>query len=487
MRLIIRVAACLIVLATFAAAAEITPDGARNLATTLRLWLAKMLGPDAPELPVIATAAGNHYQVRVPLVGLRTQGAAPAVTASARPLSDGRWALDDVRLPSRFSITAPHPLPFAPHGTATVTVADQQVHALIDPSLASPSSFDGQLTGIVVTTTGAHVSREQHIDHYVAAGSLVPATDGLLDLTEDATMAGWRSAAVTATGHAVGSAVHRAEVHVRVKGLAADRVGPTISALVSLVVALPGPTGVRKLDLTPEAYAALHRLVLALHGIATSARLDETLDGAQFEMAGIGAAAADRIRLGTGGAASGGFLRVWFDIGIEGLSVPGLPPDKAIWLPRRIALQPTVSGVPIAALNRLLAEATEPGAAAVAARDRAALFAAGSLTIGVNALQFVIGPAEFDGAGSLLLLSPSEREGQARISAKGFDALADQIRNDPAAQGAWRVLAMVRGLAKPEGDRLVWLLNLDRSGKLTVNGVDMSAVLGGPHGNSGVP
>jgi hypothetical protein len=489
MRFIFRVFACLIVLATCAAAAEITPEGARALATTLRTWFARMLGPDAPELPVTATAAGDHYRVLVPLVGLRTENAVPAVTASARPLPDGRWALDDVRLPPRFSIATPELLPFARHGRATVTVADQRAHALIDPSLASPSSFDVQLAGIVVTTTGAHVTREQHIDHYTATGSLVPATDGLLDLTEDATMAGWRSAAVIATGHAVGSAVRHAAVHVEVKGLAADRVGPTVSALVSFGVALPEPTIPPQVypDLTPQAYAALHRLVLALRGIATSGRLDETLDGVQFEIAGIGAAAADRVRIGTGGTASGGFLHAWFDIGIDDLSVPGLPSDSAILLPRRIALRPTVSGVPITALNRLLAAATEPGGAAAAARDRAALFAAGSLTIGIDALQFVIGPATFDGAGSLMLLSPTEREGQVRLAAKGFDALAEQIRNNPAAQGAWPVLAMVRGLAKPEGDRLVWLLSLDRSGKLTVNGADLSALLGGLHGKSGVP
>jgi hypothetical protein len=34
------------------------------------------------------------------------------------------------------------------------------------------------------------------------------------------------------------------------------------------------------------------------------------------------------------------------------------------------------------------------------------------------------------------------------------------------------MLILARALAKPDGDRLVWAIATDRSGKTTVNGVD---------------
>ena len=200
-----------------------------------------------------------------------------------------------------------------------------------------------------------------------------------------------------------------------------------------------------------------------------------------MEIAGLGGAAVDTMRLGMGGEAAGGLVRGWLDLGLDGLSVPGLPPETAALVPRRVTFRPTVSGVPSEALNGLLAAATEPGADAPGRLDPeiAALFAQGSLAVGIDALAFAIGPAEFSGAGSVLLLSPAEREGQARITATGFDALTEQARGDPALTMALPVLVLARGLAKAEGDRLVWSIATDRAGKLTVNGVDLSALMGG--------
>lgn len=254
-------------------------------------------------------------------------------------------------------------------------------------------------------------------------------------------------------------------------------------------MALPAPAHTRNEtagrvglpELTPAGLAALHRLVAVLPGIATALRIDETLGGVQFEIAGIGGAAIDRVRLGFGGEAPAGMLRAWFDVGIEGLSIHGLAAEQAALVPRMVSFRPSLSGVPVKALNRLLAVLTEPDGSSSARLDPeiAALFAQGSLTVGIEALAVAIGPAEFTGAGSLLLLSPTEREGQARIAATSFDALVEQARTNPRLAATLPLLILARRLAKPDGDRLVWTIAADRSGRTTVNGVALPGLPGG--------
>ncbi len=106
------------------------------------------------------------------------------------------------------------------------------------------------------------------------------------------------------------------------------------------------------------------------------------------------------------------------------------------------------------------------------------MFAQGSVTVGLEALSFMIGPAQFQGAGSLLMISQTETEGQARLTASGFDALMDAVRGNPDLQQALPVLVLARGLARTDGDRLVWDLASTRAGDITLNGVDVSALMG---------
>jgi hypothetical protein len=467
-------------LASGAAAANVTEQGAQSLANSLRGWFAMMLGPDAPDLPVRAAPEGDHYRVVVPVVGLRAKTAEPAVSAAARPLSDGRWQIDDISLPPTFAFAARPRRPGAEPGTATVIIADQHGEALIDPSLAGPSTFAVRGSGISIASSDASGSQEQRIDRYSAAGAVTPAAGALLDVSEDAEMAGWRSAAITPGEHATGSAAHLVRARMRIGGLARERAPAVVEALVGLGAALPAPVAGEKgsASLTPSGRAALHRLVLALSGIATSARFDETLEGVQFEIAGIGAAAVDQVRVGLGGVAAGGLLRAWLNFAADGLSFPGLPAGPAGLALRHVSFRPSVSGIPIDALNRLLAAASDDHGAGRLDREFAALFAEGDLTVGIEGLEVVIGPATFEGAGSVLLASPTEREGQARLSATGFDALLDQIRGNSRLQQLWPLFALARGLAKPEADRLVWTIAADRSGNLTVNGTDLSTLFG---------
>jgi len=483
MHVLTRIGFCVMLVAGGAAAGEIGPAGALALAAQLRAWFGEMLGPNAPALPVRAEVEGNHYRVSIPLLGISTPAAEPEVNAAARELPDGRWGIDDVHFPGKFAFaTVPVP-PYTSPGTATVVIGDQHAQATIDPDLKLPSSFGFNGADIVISTTGSRQTQEQRIDRYAASGNVTPAAGGLLDVSTTTEVDGWRTGALGPGGLAAGSGLRSATATAHIDGLNPSQLGPAIAALVNLSAAMPHPRrgqgGTEKSvglpDLPPQGLAALHQLVAALPGIATSLRIDETLKGVQFEIAGVGGAAIDRVRLGFGGEAPAGLIRAWFDIGLQGLSIRGLPDAQTALVPRMVSFRPSVSGVPVAALNRLLAALTEPGHPAVALLEPeiAALFAQGSLTVGIEALVVAIGPAEFTGAGSLLLLSPTEREAQACIAATGFDALVEQVRADPRLTRALPLLILARGLAKADGDRLVWTIAIDRSGKTTVNGVGL--------------
>ena len=102
-------------------------------------------------------------------------------------------------------------------------------------------------------------------------------------------------------------------------------------------------------------------MIEALQGMLTAARLEETVDGLQVEVAGMGGMAVQHILIGFGGEAPDGKLHVWFDIGLDGLNAPTLPPKIAAYLPQHVEMRPSLSGVQTADLAKLATDATEDG------------------------------------------------------------------------------------------------------------------------------
>ena len=95
----------------------------------------------------------------------------------------------------------------------------------------------------------------------------------------------------------------------------------------------------------------------------------------------------------------------------------------------------------------------------------------------METLAFDLGPAAVIGTGQVTMLSPSTWQGKALVTATGFDELTTQARTNPDLQQALPVLIMMRGVAKPDGKKLVWDIVSDGP-KITVNGLDLSQ-LGG--------
>lgn len=466
-----------------ASAQNVSPEQATALHQQLTDWLAGLLGPSVhlPPVPLKITADQDHYNLSWPLGGVNSAASNLAVTGRLIPLDGGRWSLKDIALPPTGSFTANAPdTPNVPM-KVEFSIGKQDTLATIDPSLATASTSHSEMQNVTVTVEAAKRRQEQHLDSYVGEGDLTPTKDGRLDLTLDGTMEGWKSAQQMQSGAPVATGVQTVHAVGHVAGINPDHASKLLAATSVLVGAMP-PDAMEKgtkTVLPPLAKAQLRVLIAALQDVFTSVSFHETMDGVQLEMAGIGAATIKHMQFDLGGDAPQGDLHTWLDFGFDGVDSPTLPPKLATYLPRHFEIKPTLSGVPTEVLRRLAIDASgDDGAQRLVGADIAAIFANGGADLGMEVLSFDLGPAKVEGTGRLTMVAPMDWQGRAHLSATGFDELTKQARENPDLQMALPVLVMMRGLAKPDGDKLVWDV-VSNGPNLTVNGIDMSALTGG--------
>jgi hypothetical protein len=272
----------------------------------------------------------------------------------------------------------------------------------------------------------------------------------------------------------------------QVNGVNRDRVASLLAATGGIIGALPPGFGKQdgNTDLPPAVHAQLRLAVESLQDMLSSVQLEETLDGIQVEMAGVGDMSAKRIMMGMGGDSVDGRLRAWIELALDELASPSLPPNIAAYLPHHLEIKPSLSGVLATDLHNLALDATESGASEPgAANDRlaadlAAMFSHGGIKLGLETLSFDLGAAKVEGTGAITVSSPGVWHGRAHLEAAGLDELTAQARTSPELQSALPALIMLRGLAKQDSERLVWDVVSDGT-TTTVNGFDLSQLGGG--------
>lgn len=497
MRLSRYIALCLLLLLPLGARADdIGPTQAAALQQQIKDWLASLFGPamTLPDLALQVTGEGDHYRLTLPIPGLDNPASGASVTASVKPLDGGRWSIESLNLPdtANFTMTMPDAVDKGAGGPTKVamTVGKQDSHAVIDPALATASTMQIDMHDLAVTTDSPAQHQEQKIARYAVDSSVKPGSDGRLALDLDATMEGWQSAASVHGDAAVAFGAQKLHATGKIDGVSRERVTALLTAISALVGALPPDLADKNVtDLPPAARAQLHGVIDGLTDVLHSVRLEESVDGLQVEVAGMGGLAIQHILFGFGGEAPDGRLHIWLDIGVDGLDTPTLPPTMTAFLPKHIALRPSLSGIQTADLRKLALDAADSDADNKALEpDLAAIFAHGGVDLGLETFAFDVGPAKLEGVGHLVALSPKTWSGKARLTASGFDELTAQAKSNPELQQALPVLVMMRGLAKPDGKQLVWEIASD-GGAVTVNGMDLSQLGGGdkPKGKRSTP
>jgi hypothetical protein len=204
---------------------------------------------------------------------------------------------------------------------------------------------------------------------------------------------------------------------------------------------------------------------------------EETLQGVHFE--GISGNRGDigRIGLGLTGEARDGRLNVLIDLALTGLTLSAVPADFAAYVPNQVDMRVAASGVRIAALTQWLRDATneDPDRSVLAAQG-IALLADPETRVGIERMTFDVGPLRVEGSSQVRPLPDGTAGLETHVRATGVDALMAQAQGNPAVAPLLPMVFLAKGLARAEGDALVWDITYG-DGVATVNGMPLG---GGP-------
>ncbi len=473
--------AAVLLASTAAVATDATPEQARRLEADIRGWLAGTLGEAVPlpPRPVQLEPAGDRYRLVVPL---GTDG--PALTGTLRQGDGGKWAVDNLRVPSpaRFSVTLPTPPaePGQPPGAPVRTdyqirLGEQDASATIDPSFTTPSTTTVSFRDFEMVATSVEREQTMRMARYAGQGAMRPAGNGRIDIVSDATSEGYSTASSLPNGMKLQVDIEKLRGQGELSGVSRERAPRLLQGMIGLVSgALAAPGAAASAPDLPRLRAMLE----AVQDLASGGQVEQVAEGLRVRVGQFGGGA-DRAQLGFGVTTPEGILALRMNLGFDGIQVPDLPlsPAQRGLLPTRIALRPVVSGVATADLMRMVLAATEPSAAPTPP-DIAALFSRGGLTMGLESFALDIGGASFTGMGKVTAPSPDAIGGEGQVSVAELDTLLERVKAVPEFAGALPVLAFAKGIARPIGGHMVWDIAY-RGGKLSVNDVDLSAMIGG--------
>jgi hypothetical protein len=483
-------------LAVGGAARAETPAPA--LEAELRAWLGAVLGPRIAlgERPVRVSPRDGAYAIEIPLAGaIGASGIAieaPPITLAARPRADGRWALDDIHLPSPMQIRAAGPA----EGEArewTLRMAEQDAHALLDPTLATESTWDGVIGGYTNLFRSKTETRRTEIARIATHARWRPAREGRIDVQTDSTGELIAANARLRNGAVAAFSAAEARVATRIDGLrpaalppllhAAFDVAPLAASAVHDPMAAAGHAMVQHGDiaalLPPDARIALRAALDAAADLLDGFAEEATFRNVRWR-AGTVDGSAREVAMKLALAAPDGRLAAHFRFAVDGAGSEAVPPGPLRQiLPRHIAIAPRIGGLSAERLHALLAAALKDGASNAALEAEAqALLREGPLTIGLDELTADAGPALLHGKGEVRVAAPDAVAGEARIRATGLDALIRLAGQVPELKAALPVLFFLKGIGEPDGDATVWNLEY-RDGKFLVNGTDFSTMVPG--------
>jgi hypothetical protein len=450
-----------------ARAQDVSARQARVLEGQVRGWLAALLGPrvELDQRPVRLTAQDGRYALEVPVTrsGTLAIDGAP-LTAAARPLEGGRWELDDILLPSPLHVAVA--LPDGQQGVWTLSLRDQQLHAVIDPTLATTSTWDGNLGGYSSLWHGPDGERRSEAGHSVTHAAWQPVGGGRVAVTSETATDTLASSLVKKDGRKVSFSAAHSRVTGHIDALAPEHLEPLLRAALEFV-----PSDAAITAAPPLLGAGLDVIGDLLAGFGEHVELQDVrlTNGAMN-------AAARRLELGTQLSATDGRLALRLHLVADGIDSSSIPPGPLHdYLPRHIALSPRLGGMATAGVMAALRGAV--GGAEPAAQTMR-LLQDGPVTLGIDDLAADFGPATLAGSGEMRVGGPEDVAGQARITMTGLDALIRDARRVPMLKQALPMLIFLKGIGEQQGGATVWVVDYGNR-RLTVNGTDLSQLVPG--------
>ena len=466
--------------------AETTQADAAAMRASINGFILQFAGlPAIADLltPVI-TADGDHLRISFawdaigPIADYSLT--AGAITANAKPLSGGRWAIDDLRFPSKLVAGGD---PANPAGLGmTITLAEQTGSLIFDPAFATSSTFDAKLRGLSIVTQspqGASTQRRETVEVHAV---WQPRGNGRIDMREDMIETGYAIGIPTPGGTPINVLIDRMTNKAEIKNFAITEFGALLKDVMALVRA-PETIGVIA---TGASKPSKDMLAMARRALAVTASL---LDGVDVEGAATGihvqAGNMDfglkKFALSLHTGVTDGALQANMPMSAEGLDLGDLVkgPLKEV-LPRRISLTPNIGGIDKEGLLGLLRQAIDGKLVNQAGWQAAAedMLSNNPISLGIDDLSVDFGVAKLEGAGELEVSSATELAGKAELRATGLDALIRRANATPELKQAAPVLIFLKGIGEPDGKEMVWRVSFS-DGKLSVNDTQLSDMMPG--------
>lgn len=472
-----------------------TGPSAADVQSQLRAALGPFGGDQAPpEKQVGVTQEGDHYRLSMPFLtamGLSSKADTDIATTATARLVDGQWVIEDIKSPSPVEVTIDQP-GGGPPMHMKITRGDQNGQALFDPTLKRPSSLSMIVRNIATDMTGAGLKQSQKIESYTLQGAANPHGDGLLDITQTLDATNWAIAMQAKESGPVEVAINHGHIAGGLTQVDTSRIAPLMAAAYKLSQDMVAGASAAKDGKPPSIDpTALRNLASLMSGLAQGGQLDESADDVRVVASGK-RGSVDHAGLGMGANAHDGALDAFLSIAVDGLALPDTP-EAQPYLPKHLALRPTISGIDLQQLSTIARQAQDPNVdQETLGMEALGLLTSGKLKVGIDTFALDMGDAKFRGTGTVAILAPTPAglDGTARVTAENFDAFMKQMQaqaaHEPKLAQALPALVFAKGLAQADGKTLVWNIAY-KGGQLTVNGVNPmpaqpGAAPGGPPG-----
>jgi hypothetical protein len=456
--------------------AEVTPDQAAALEADLRAWVGGLLGPmlDPARLPLHVAADGDGYRLALDPAVL--DGTPVTVSGDTdvhlQSLADGLWRLDDAHLPESLTVAAaPGAAP-----TFSLSAAARRLRADVDPSEQRASTAEFGFDAQTLRTTTPQGDSETRIGRGAYAVTWQRTGDGRTSGSSHFDLSGYAQHQAMAQG--IDFNLSADSITGRAKVESIDL--PGLLALLRQAGGLPKgpqPPG----GPTPAQRALLHTGLATLAGLFTAVDGEQTWTGLHVHSGAV-EGGLTRLRVSSALAAPAGLAELRLTLEAEGLDAPTLPAGAARDLvPRHLLLAPHLSGLPKAALFDLLDRQIDAKAPpGDFNREATEMLAEHPLDIVIDALAVDFTQARLTATGALHIAAPDAMLGTAELRMTGLDALIRQVGQVPETRAVTPVLVLLKGLGELNGNETVWRIAY-AGRKLTINGVDASALRPGAH------
>ncbi len=460
---------------TTAIALPATPEGAAHLTEVMQHYLGHTPGV------VSVSPEGETYRMALDgtplLAAAQIKGHVSPYVMALTDLGAGQWAL---RVDQAFDLELDLPEVM----TLSVRLERLTSTGLFDEALFSFSKAESvfanlSVTEAIATPQGGSNRINYHVDEGRSTMTATAAPMGGVDARFGYELRGLAEAIVVSPEGGPGASLDltaQAQSYGasgRIDGLRTER----LYALAAWLVAHPSEGALR------ADQEALKGLVGAALPLFDQFSMDGTMAAISLDTP-VGSFLARTARIGVdlAGVVSAGRIREAIDL--SGIEVPeALVP---VWakdlLPESVGFDIAVSRYDLAAPARMLLDLTDIAAASPLSPDDEAALLAAVLPEGFAEITFA--PGHVTGAGYDLRFEGAMQApvdgmpgGSGRVSLTGVEQIIAALNAVPGGEGReiGMGIAMLRGIAKPDGATLVWTIDATNPGKVLINDIDLMA------------